>query len=54
MEVEEKHPLFPALFNTQTNINRIINQMGFTVFAKSRIKVKPDLHDETDTYLNSL
>ena len=39
MEVEEKHPLFPALFNTQTNINRIVNQFGFTLFAKSRINV---------------
>ena len=24
LETEEKHPLFPALFNTQTNINRIV------------------------------
>lgn len=54
MEVEEKHPLFPALFNTQTNINRIVNQFGFTLFAKSRIKVKPEINDEKDDYLNSL
>lgn len=54
MEVEEKHPLFPALFNTQTNINRIVNQFGLTLFAKSRIKTKPEINDEKDDYLNSL
>ena len=54
MEVEEKHPLFPALFNTQTNINRIVNQFGLTLFAKSRIKAKPEVNDEKDDYLNSL
>jgi phage terminase small subunit len=54
MEVEEKHPLFPALFNTQTNINRIVNQFGLTLFAKSRIKAKPEINDEKDDYLNSL
>jgi hypothetical protein len=46
--VKQKHELFPALFNCQTNINRIINQMGGTIFAKSRIKVKPDINDEDD------
>lgn len=54
MEVEEKHPLFPALFNTQTNINRIVNQFGLTLFAKSRIKTKPEINDEKDDFLNSL
>jgi P27 family predicted phage terminase small subunit len=54
IETEEKHPLFPALFNTQTNINRIVNQFGFTLFAKSRMKVQPTIHDENDDYLNSL
>ena len=54
MEVEEKHPLFPALFNTQTNINRIVNQFGLTLFAKSRIKAKPEINDEKDDFLNSL
>jgi len=54
IETEEKHPLFPALFNTQTNINRIVNQFGFTVFAKSRIKTRPEINDANDDYLNNL
>lgn len=54
IETEEKHPLFPALFNTQTNINRIVNQFGFTVFAKSRIKARPEVNDANDDYLNNL
>ena len=54
MEVEEKHPLFPALFNTQTNINRIVGQFGFTLFSKSRIKARPEINDANDDYLNSL
>ena len=54
MEVEERHPLFPALFNTQTNINRIVGQFGFTLFSKSRIKSRPEINDANDDYLNSL
>ena len=54
IETEEKHPLFPTLFNTQTNINRIVNQFGFTVFAKSRIKTRPEINDANDDYLNNL
>ena len=45
---KQKHELFPALFNCQTNINRIVNQFGGTIFAKSRIKVKPEINDEDD------
>lgn len=54
MEVEERHPLFPALFNTQTNINRIVGQFGFTLFSKSRIKSRPEINDANDDFLNSL
>lgn len=53
IEIEEKHPLFPALFNCQTNINRLVSQMGLTIFSKSKIKKTVEIPDDKDDFLNS-
>jgi len=54
VSTKDKNPLFPALFNCQTNINRIVNQFAGTIMSKSKIKMQPNINDENDDYLNSL